>query len=414
MIELISIGDELLHGATLNTNAQFIAHKLYNAGFEVQRSTTLPDEKQALQAGLKEALSRSKVVVTTGGLGPTLDDATKSIVSQMLGCEPRFNQRYFDHLCQLFGEERSTFRSQSTVPEKAELLYNQLGTAPGLIFADEGLILLPGVPSELEGMWPKAFEFINRRLKDAPRVWHKRITLALIREQKVDPVLRVLKDQFPELGFGIYPAYGYLGVRISGDDLDKIDHAIKKVKDEFSSHLMTDGAFRPEEVLHEFLTQNKQTLAVAESCTGGAIANRITMLPNASNYFLGGVVSYSNAAKSSLLGVSKKTLQTYGAVSSETVQEMLDGVFNQFESDWGIAVTGIAGPSGGTDEKPVGTVWVAIGKRGESPYIGLVPLSRSAWARKTIIRACSNFALAGLWHLIQHNTSPFEAYNDKL
>ncbi|MCB1117285.1 MAG: nicotinamide-nucleotide amidohydrolase family protein [Chlamydiia bacterium] len=412
MIELISIGDELLHGATLNTNAQFIARELYSAGFEVQRITTLPDSRQALQAGLNEALRRSKVVITTGGLGPTLDDETKNIVSQMLGSELHFDQKYFDHLCQIFGETRSTFRSQSTVPEKAKLLYNRLGTAPGLVFADQGLILLPGVPSELKGLWPEAFEFIKKRLKDAPKVLHKRMTLALLREQNVDPVLRMLKEQFPELGFGIYPAYGYLGVRISGSDSNKIDAAFEKISAQFSEHVMAHQSSSPEETLHELLIKKNQTLAVAESCTGGLIASKITSLQSASEYFLGGVVSYSNLAKSSLLGVSGKTLKSHGAVSSEVAKEMLAGVFEKFQSNWGIAVTGIAGPTGGTDDKPIGTVWIAMGKKDKEPIVGLVPSVRSGWARQTIINACANFALAGLWHLIQHNTSPFEAYND--
>ncbi|MCB1108565.1 MAG: CinA family protein [Chlamydiia bacterium] len=171
---------------------------------------------------------------------------------------------------------------------------------------------------------------------------------------------------------------------------------------------MAEQACKAEDALHHLLIRNKSTLAFAESCTGGALSARMTALPDASTYFCGSVVSYSNAVKQNLLNVSEATLAQHGAVSRETAEEMLSGVFKHFDSDYAMAVTGIAGPSGGTPEKPVGTVWIAIGKKGQTPHIGLVPKVKPQHSRATIIQITATFALSSLWRFIRHGIAPFE------
>ena len=381
MIEIISIGDELLNGSTLNTNAKYLAAEIFNMGYHVAHMTTYPDDEEILTAGIEKALSRSKVVITTGGLGPTLDDKTEEIVTKLF-------------------------------PSGMKKLDNSIGSAYGLLFEDKGLIVLPGVPREMEAMWQDVKTYVEKRLAGETPIHHKKITFCLLPELAVDPTLRELKKKYPEIDFGIYPSYGTLIVRMSALKPDVLDLAASELAEKFSTNVMDVNACKAEEALHKLLIDEKKTLSFAESCTGGNLASRMTALPDASMYFLGGVVSYSNAAKQQILGVSEKALKSHGAVSKETAQEMIEGVFEKFGSDYAISVTGVAGPAGGTKDKPVGTVWAAIGEKGKNAHLGLVPIVKSKHSREAIIQITSTFVLSSLWRLIKHGIVPFEEDHD--
>lgn len=375
VIELVSIGDELLKGATLNTNAHFLGGEVAKAGWQVGQMVTVSDEALAVQTCLKQASGRAEVVIATGGLGPTLDDQT------------------LEHVDQIFSGNKQE-------------LPNAVGTASGWIFVDAGIVLLPGVPAEMKAMWTQVVPFLEERLKHVKKKFSRDVVFALLPELAVDPTLRQLQEEFPHVQFGIYPSYGVLTVTVRGSGPEMLEAPVKKLARAFSAHVMAYQKMSPEEVLHDLFIKESATLALAESCTGGTIASRITALPNSSTYFLGSAVTYSNAAKMQLLGVSDETLKTDGAVSDATAREMLDGVFAQFKSDYGIAVTGIAGPLGGTKEKPVGTVWVAVGKRGQKPFVGRVPQLKPTHVRQVIIQGVATYVLNVLWYYIHHRTFP--------
>ena len=405
MIEIVSIGDEILQGATLNTNAHFIANTLYSAGYEPALMSTIPDHREGLIQGLKTAMQRCDIVIVTGGLGPTLDDMTKAIVTEMMGDRLISSDQVLQDLKKRFGEKKLGLEGQAMVPSKAKVMLNTIGTAPGLIFEDEGLFLLPGVPREMEAMWQKSiFPFILERLKGQIKIAHRKITLALLPEQVIDPIFRKAKKTYPRLGFGIYPSYGVLSARVSGENEDELEAIIGEIAQSFPDHVMPCA--KPEDALHQILFEKKKTLSVAESCTGGALAARITALPGASSYFLGGIVSYSNAAKEKFLGI--QSLEKFGAVSRQTAVAMCEGLFKQFDSDYAISITGIAGPDGSTKEKPVGTVWAAIGEKGKKPFVGLIPRLTPDWPRTSIIKSTSTYVLAALWRYLQYDLQPFD------
>ncbi len=332
-IEIAAIGNEVLRGMVVNTNGAYLGRRLDEEGWTVFRQITLPDERAALTEGLDEALIRSSIVIATGGIGPTLDDIT--------------------HEC------ASTLFSSPGIPLK-----NPIGTAEGYYFKEEKklLFLLPGVPQEMEAMFEQEVLPLLPLQKKEHRL---KLHFSMLRENEVDPFLREMKVEA-----GIYPSYGSLTVVLRGSDLREIEKGKEKLKKEFSSYYYESPSGTLEEAIQEWMIKNNKTLACAESCTGGFLSSQLTAIPGASNYFLGSIVSYSNSLKNKLLHVSSETLNSKGAVSSETVHEMWKGVLQATGADFGVAVSGIAGPSGGTSEKPVGTVFYAIGFKGKTPEVG--------------------------------------------
>lgn len=332
-IEIAAIGNEVLRGMVVNTNGAYLGRRLDEEGWAVSRQTTLPDERAPLIEGLEEALKRSSIVVATGGIGPTLDDITYECASTLF-----------------------------SVPGAA--LKNPIGSAQGYYFKEGNklLFLLPGVPQEMEAM----FEQEVLPLLPSQKKGH-RLTLhfSMLRENDVDPFLRDMKVEA-----GIYPSYGSLTVVLRGFDLKELEKGKEKLKKEFSAHYYESSSGTLEEAIQEWMIKNKKTLACAESCTGGFLSSQLTSIPGASNYFLGSIVAYSNSLKQHLLHVSSKTLETKGAVSAETVHEMWKGALQATGADFAVAVSGIAGPSGGTAEKPVGTVFYAIGFKNTAPEVG--------------------------------------------
>jgi len=402
MIELITIGDEVLTGETVNSNAAHIGQTLFEAGYFLERETVLPDDRKKLHEGLKQAYERSKIVITTGGLGPTLDDHTREVVSDLLSMELKQNSDVADHLKSRYGEDLSTIEDQSTIPEKAKPLMNDVGTAPGMIIDEEKLfILLPGVPMELKPLLKNdVLPYLLEHYPPKQKFARKEVHVHGIPEADVDKEVRKLDEKYEDVQLGIYPGARTLVVRLTADEESKeeAEEMLKKPLNElfeiYENHLFEQDTI--EGAVHDLLTKNGQTLSTAESCTGGAIASTLTQQEGASEYFLGTIVSYSNQMKIDLLDVPEELLEKHGAVSKEVSEAMFKGVLKKTGSDYAIAVTGIAGPGGGTPEKPVGTVWAAVGKKGEDPEIFNVS---SGGSREAVIRSTVEETLGRLLHL---------------
>ncbi len=406
-IEVVSIGDELLKGMIVNTNAAFISRILFENGYEVSRHTVFSDDPPILDKELRAALSRSSVIISTGGLGSTLDDHTRKIAAMLFGSEFEYNEIVAEDLKRRFGSELRSLKDQSTLPAKAMPLLNTVGTAPGLVFIapNKMLILLPGVPLEMQMMLTeKVLPLLKEHFPVKSKIEFAKLHLCLLTESEADPFLRELQKRFPDVQIGIYPSYGDVAIMLHSQNGEQL-HAVKKAcETQFASHFFSSENGKIEEALQQWFIKNRKTLALAESCTGGAIASQIVSVAGASEYFLGSFVVYCDALKTHLLGVSEQTLKTHGAVSAECVKEMLEGVFRNTTTDYAIAVSGIAGPTGGSAQKPVGTVWAAIGERGKPPYIGLFTISGP---RSKVIQASTRSLLGALFRKVAHGISPF-------
>lgn len=341
-IEVVAIGNEILSGATINTNASCIGRHLGKEGWGVSRQTTLSDDFELLKRGLSESLARADVIIATGGLGPTLDDITHLAARELFQIEPL-------------------------------TIENSVGSAPGFFYNEKKkiLILLPGVPLEMETMLQQSVILLLKEKLPFPRkFFQEEFHLCGLNENKVDPLLRELQAFDPEMQLGIYPGYGILTVRVISSNIKSLEHAKTKILQTFKKNFFSAKNGTIQEAVHTWFMENNKTLAFAESCTGGLLSTHITALPGASFYFLGSLIVYSNELKEKLLGVLPQTLSSEGAVSIQTVKEMLTGLFQGTSADFGIAVSGIAGPTGGTSDKPVGTVFYALGKRGSKIDFG--------------------------------------------
>lgn len=399
-IEILSIGDELLKGAIVNTNAAFISKALFQAGYGVARQTVLGDAEADLRRGLGELLARNDVVISTGGLGPTLDDVTRKVVADYYGVDFRYDAAVAEDLKRRYGEHAKLVADQASIPSSAKVLPNHLGTAPGLIF-EQGqckLFLLPGVPVEMEAlMCGGVLPYLREHL---PSVQRKAVSSCYffgLSESIVDPVVRAIACDLPALEIGIYPSFGTVAVHFSLPDrpenLPLLEVARQKLLEQFADHAYDCHSGKLEEAVHNLFIAKGLTLATAESCTGGNIAAKLTQLPNASRYYMGSIICYSNQMKVDMLDVSPATLQEHGAVSEEAAKEMALGLVRRCQTDFGVAITGIAGPGGGSDAKPVGTMWGAVVRNGEAPQVWSFHRRGS---RKMIIESASNAILAKL------------------
>lgn len=407
IIELISIGDELLKGIIVNTNAAFLSRHLQQNGYSVSRQTTLSDERESLLSGFKQALERADLIIATGGLGPTLDDQTRQVAAELFHSDFRFDQAIADDIKRRFAGMNVSVEDQATIPSKATTLPNRVGTAPGLIFKEKGktLILLPGVPREMEPM------FLEQVLPLIQKFWpihdqkaNTHLSFCLVYESLLDPHLRELSKIYPAVEAGIYPSHGILSVVLNSSDKEQLFLFRKEMIYRFGDYLFITPNGKIEEAVQAWFVQHKRKLALAESCTGGLISSHLTAVPGSSDYYLGSLVVYSNEMKEKILGVSKDTLNSQGAVSAKAVDEMLDGVFRKTDADFAIAVSGIAGPTGGTKQKPVGTVWAAIGERGKTPDIGTFMAKGS---RQMIILMTTNYLLSALWRKVEKGIPAF-------
>ena len=373
---IITIGDELLIGQVVDTNSAFMARKLNEAGISVKRRVAISDNHHAIYDTLNKESADCQVVLITGGLGPTKDDLTKDALCQYFEAKMVVNQEAEDNVRNLFEKiykkpVTQVNLSQALVPDVCEVIQNKRGSAPGMIFRKEGVIFIsmPGVPYEMEGLMEDVIPYLKEKF-DLPVIVHKTILTAGIGESALAEKIADFENNLPgDIKLAYLPNYGMVRLRLSSiifanrPDEPTIIQEFNKLKELVSDYLVTDEDDTMPVVLGKLLTYLGKTVSTAESCTGGAIAALITALPGASAYFEGSVVSYSNRIKNKVLQVKEETLENYGAVSEETVKEMLAGILINFSTDYGIAVSGIMGPDGGTPEKPVGTVWIAVGDK---------------------------------------------------
>lgn len=397
--EVISIGDELLAGRIVNSNAAFISRKLKEIGIAVQRQTAIADRHEIIFETLAESLACNPLVIATGGLGPTLDDVTRRAAAELFDSSLEYNPELAANLTAQFGPIEA-LQDQATQPKKALILPNRLGSAPGLIFYDgrATLILLPGVPLEMEELMEKeVIPYLMRTFCLSEARLPRLLYFANLFESALDPLLRSLHAKDPLLKLGIYPRSGLLTVSLEGPQ-ESIALAEEALRDAFMEHFYEASDGKIETAIKELCIFRKWTVSAAESCTGGALAMRLVSSPGASNYFLGGVVAYSNFLKEKLLDVPKELIQTQGAVSSEVALAMAESIQAKSGSDIGVAITGIAGPSGGTLEKPVGTVFIAVKIGAEK---GVCHVLKGKGSRALIIEESVNFALGILYRLLK-------------
>lgn len=371
--EIITIGDEILIGQIVDTNSAWMATELNKIGVSVSRINSIPDRKAAIIETMEAALERTDLVLITGGLGPTNDDITKQTLSDYFGCKLCFHEEAYESIKMFIELRGSVFndmnKSQAMLPDCAHIFVNEIGTAAGMWFekSEKVVVSMPGVPFEMEKMMqdsiiPKIVEYF-----DTPGIYHKTVLTSGMSEAVLAEKIADWEAALPEyIRLAYLPSPGINKLRLSsfGEDIDSIksdvNSRIVTLREIIGEYIWGYDDESLESLAGEILSNINATLAVAESCTGGNIARAITSVPGCSAYFKGGVVAYSNEVKMNQLGVESEALQRYGAVSEAVVKQMAAGVCKLMGTDYGIATSGIAGPGGGSDEKPVGTVWIAV------------------------------------------------------
>lgn len=375
-IEIITIGDELLLGHTLDTNAAFLSEQLAGAGIRVTRRTTVGDDAEAITASLRDALARTGIVICTGGLGPTRDDFTKPVVAALYGRKLEMHEELLAKSKERWAQRGLTMpvsnRSQAEVPAGAQILPNRLGTASGLALDDPTLgltILLPGVPHELRDLTTReVVPFLLQRLDArAHPICYRIIRVTGVPESALAERVDDIVTGIAPLSVAFLPSFAGVDLRITSWGLFeaqecelRFDAAERALRERLGAHVYAAGSEDIAVAVGRLLRAQQLQLAVAESCTGGLLGSRITAQSGASEYFTGGFITYSNDAKTDMLGVRLETLQANGAVSEETAREMVLGAAARTGANAAIAITGVAGPGGGTPDKPVGLVWTAV------------------------------------------------------
>lgn len=413
--EIITIGDEILYGQTVDTNSAWLGTHLNVMGIEVTEILTVPDRREAILDALKRASSGHELILMTGGLGPTNDDITKKTLAEYFGAGLKRNKEIEEQVKALFRrwkrEAAAVNLAQADLPENCEALPNPLGTAPGMVFHENGKIYvsLPGVPHEMQAIFRDELAPRLQKLWKLPTIRHYFIMTAGLGESDIASRLRDFESRLPEnVKLAYLPSLGMVKLRLTarGRNGEKLDPMLEKLGRELIRLLPdivyysgTDEKMSISKAVGQMLLENKARLATAESCTGGKIAADITAIPGASHYFEGSVVAYSNRIKEKMLGVRPETLETHGAVSEQTVKEMAEGVRQRMGTEYALAVSGIAGPEGGSPEKPVGTVWTAIA----SPDGVQTKLLHLGGGRREIIQLTSNLTLHLLRRSIQRN-----------
>lgn len=376
-VEIINIGDELLIGQVVNTNAADMAKMLNKAGFDVRKTSVIGDEAEIIRSSLQSAMQRADVVLITGGLGPTKDDITKKVLAEEFDSSLIMNEQVRVHVERYFASKGLPFTptnaEQALVPDKCRVVFNSVGTAPGMCFEKNGKLVfsMPGVPFEMRTMMPEVIEIMKQHFK-SEAVEYKTLLVSGIGESFLSDKLEGFEANLPRgISLAYLPKGGTIRLRLTakGADRNKVTDMLGKQTElllaSVKNYFMGFECDNLAETLGERLSENGKTVATAESCTGGNIAHLITLVAGSSRYYKGSVVSYANEVKEKVLGVRAGDLQQYGVVSEEVVKQMAEGVKKLLKTDYAIATSGIAGPSGGSDEKPVGTVWIAVaGERG--------------------------------------------------
>ena len=372
LAEIITIGDELLIGQVIDTNSAWMAEQLNMAGIRVHQITSISDDHDHILRTLKEASKRAKLVLITGGLGPTKDDITKQALCDYFETSLVFSEDAYQNVVRLFGARGVSVselnRLQAMVPASCKVIQNPNGTAPCMWFESEGCIYIsmPGVPFEMKAIMEQ--EIVPRLLNNHNKIIiHRTILTEGIGESSLAELIEPWEDALPPfIKLAYLPQPGMVRLRLTayGNDRDQLQGAVNQAEKELypfaSKYIFGFDDDTMESVVGRLLRAKNLTLATAESCTGGNIAQLITSIAGSSEYFKGSVVAYSNEIEEQFLDVPHQVLSDYGAVSEETVLAMANGIKERFQADYAISVSGIAGPGGGTVEKPVGTTWIAV------------------------------------------------------
>lgn len=370
--EIITIGDEILFGQITDTNTQWIGAELTGIGIRPVRKTSVGDLQEDILSALSEASQRADVIIVTGGLGPTKDDITKHTFCKYFGSELKINEEALALVTEFFAKRGRAMTElniqQAALPTNCTYIPNLWGTAPGMWFEKDNVIYvsLPGVPYEMKSLMEHA---ILPRLKErfsANIIQHKIIRTIGIGESFLAETIEDWENALPQhIKLAYLPHFGQVKLRLTatGTNQETLDSELQNqvalLLPLIQDYVFGYDADELESVIGKLLVDNDATIGTAESCTGGFVANQIVNIPGSSQYFEGSVVSYSNAVKINILGVSRETLEDYGAVSEQTAKEMAEGARRALKTTYAISTTGIAGPDGGTAEKPVGTVWIA-------------------------------------------------------
>lgn len=370
--EIITIGDELLIGQVIDTNSAWMAEQLNLIGIQVVQITSISDQFEHILTTLGEASKRADIILMTGGLGPTRDDITKATLCQYFNTRLIFSQEAYDNILRIFKSRgfqiTALNRAQAEVPENCTMLLNINGTAPGMWFDkdDKVYISMPGVPFEMKSLMSEII--LPRLAKFSPiSISHRTILTQGVGESFLAAQIEAWETSLPPfIKLAYLPQPGMVRLRLTASGSDKkilnkrVDEEVNKLYKLIPQYIFGEGDDTLELIIGRLLKSQNYLLATAESCTGGYIAHLITSVPGSSAYFKGSVVAYSNEIKEQVLGVTPTTIEKSGAVSAETVFEMAAGIIRQFNVQCAIAVSGIAGPEGGTPEKPVGTTWICV------------------------------------------------------
>ena len=405
---IITIGDEILIGQILDTNSRYISQTLNRLGIVVAERTSVGDNAEQIVSTLDRALAATDVVIITGGLGPTKDDITKHTLARYFGSELVYNEQVAEFVRELLARRGIDFnelnRGQAMVPACCTVLHNAHGTAPGMWFEqdDKVVISLPGVPFEMVHLIDDIVVPKLRERFDLKAIVHRTMITSGIAESILAERIAAWEDALPEmLHLAYLPAPNIVRLRLSAYEVDGasveaiIDNQFELLRKIIPEAIVGFEDATVEQLVHNALIANGKTLSVAESCTGGAIAQKFTAMAGASAYFHAGVVAYSNEAKADILGVNPDDIARYGAVSEQVAIQMAEGVRRVGKSDYGISTTGIAGPTGGSAEKPVGTVWIGIA----TPKGAFAVLKNCGTDRGQIVQRATAYAI----QMLQNN-----------
>ncbi|MBC8464455.1 MAG: competence/damage-inducible protein A [Bacteroidetes bacterium] len=370
--DIITIGDEILIGQIVDTNSSWMAAQLELNGIQVRQITSISDDPQHIENALESALKKSDLVLITGGLGPTNDDITKHVLNDFFGDKLVLDKTVLSDVKTLFnrlGRRMNDLNNQQAlVPSKCRVLRNKLGTAPGMWFnhGKKIVVSMPGVPFEMKGIMSQVIPMLREKSK-LPEIIHKVVILRGIVESHLAELIVGWEQALPSvIKLAYLPSKGYIRLRFTARGTDRfelekmIDHQIDQLKVVAGKFFCPYQVLALEQEVGELLKKEQCTIATAESCTGGSIAHRITSVPGSSTYFKGSVVAYTEEVKEEMLGVSLDTINEFGVVSEQVVEEMALGAQKRFSADYALATSGVAGPSGGTASQPVGTVCVAL------------------------------------------------------
>ena len=376
-VAIIMIGDELLIGQVVDTNSAYIGKLLNDNGFRVVHKAVIGDNEQDVISAIDAANEKALLILVTGGLGPTKDDITMRTLCKYYGCKLHFSDEVYKNIQQIFTKNGRVIneltRNQAIVPDGCVIIQNRAGTAPCTWYERDGHILvsMPGVPSEMKWlMTNEILPRLRRYYKQELHILHRTFWVSGYSESALAIRLSDFENNLPDfVRLAYLPQLGIIRLRVSAyarnekEATDTIDFLQKQLEKLLKGNIMAGGDKTPEILVGEKLRSLRQTIGTGESCTGGSIAALLTSVAGSSNYYVGSIVAYANAVKQHVLGVSESDLKEYGAVSRQVVEQMAKGVLELLGCDWAISTSGIAGPQGGTPEKPVGTIWIAVANK---------------------------------------------------